>query len=127
MNAISHGLTTQPVYDEKIRERIDQLTNIFAQGSEDHPEIIRLASEAAEAQVMLERIRDLKIQAWSNATRDPGITKRGKLHDLIESEVAIVGLVIKQLSRYIRYERQAANRRDRALRDLEEQRPAKYG
>ena len=43
----------------------------------------------------------------------------GTFHDIGDE------LATKELSRYIRYERQAANRRDRALRDLEEQRPIK--
>jgi len=40
----------------------------------------------------------------------------------VEREVAVVDLATKELVRFIRYERQAANRRDRALRALEERR-----
>ncbi len=68
-----------------------------------------LAQEAAESQTMLERIRTLRTQAWDNAARHSSINKR-------------VDLATKELNKLVRYERQAANRRDKALRALEQMR-----
>ena len=107
LNAVSHGLSAQHLVDDAARNSIANLTKLLVQGSEDDPVMNRLAGEAAEAQVMLERLRLLRIRAWEN-------------------DFVVVDLATKELSRYIRYERQAANRRDRALRDIEGRRKQNY-
>lgn len=160
LNAVSHGLSGQPFVDDAARNSIANLTKLLVQGSEDDPVLNRLAGEAAEAQVMLERLRLLRIRAWENATNAPSIANHEKnpkiglgmdqvseeISDLstrdmrvvmsnlealpflsrLENDIAVVDLATKELSRYIRYERQAANRRDHALREIEGRRKQNY-
>ena len=160
LNAVSHGLSAQHLVDDAARNSIANLTKLLVQGSEDDPVMNRLAGEAAEAQVMLERLRILRIRAWENAANTPSIVDHEKnpktglginqvsegISDLstrdmqvvmsniealpflprLENDFMVVDLATKELSRYIRYERQAANRRDRALRDIEGRRKQNY-
>ncbi len=157
LNAVAHGLSATPTFDVQAQKRIEYLTKMFMQKNEGDPLAMELAAEAAEAQVMLERVRELKNQVWENTARNPVITDHGTLYDLndplvfsvfsvrnyaavhyvknylphmmaepyvseAERDAAIVELATKTLKKYIRYERKAANRRDRALRDLEKRR-----
>jgi hypothetical protein len=114
-----------------------------------------LAHDAAKAQVQLERIQNLKNQAWGPNQSDILINDRGLLWDATnpdspirtetlgpypveglkqvmphlfqkpfeseaEQDLAFELATVKRLHALVRYERQFANRRDRALRALTE-------
>ena len=81
-NAVAHGLSATPTFDVQTQKRIEFLTKMFVQKSEGDPLAMELAAEAAEAQVMLERVRILKNQAWEKTARNPVITDHGTLYDL---------------------------------------------
>ncbi len=57
LNAVRHGLSAMPAFDASTQNKIDDLATLFAQGDTGNPAIMDVAREAAEAQVMLERIR----------------------------------------------------------------------
>ena len=155
LNAVTHGLSSRPVWDAKSQEAVDTLARAFAGGDGDHASVLDLAHQAAEAQIQLVRVKEARSRVWEEAGRDSAITDRGKLFVLTnpgpawpypkqlaslvrsiektwpnhfkppfetdrERDVAIVELAAKGLIRLIRYERRAANRRDRALRQLEQ-------
>ncbi len=110
--------------------------------------------QAAEAQILVTRVKEARSRAWEEAGRDATITDRGVLLGLkdpgnarsfrektsmptnglkqvlqnlfkaffetdLERDMAVVELASKRLSGLVRYERRAANMRDRALRELE--------
>ena len=155
LNAVSHGLSGKPTFDEVTQNKIDNLASSFAQGCKDNPALMDAAREAAEGQFVLERIRDLRTQVWKTAARDHSITDRGELYALndpgnaryyyervgievsalkkalphqfakpfhsdTDRDAAVIDLATKELAKLVRYERQAANRRDKALRTLEQ-------
>jgi len=155
LNAVSHGLSAKSAFDAVTQNKMDDLTISFTQGNNENLAIMDAAREAAEGQIMLERIRGLRAQVWEKASRDSSITERGKLYGLndpgiapffyerfsahvgefmrlfpnetaepfhsdTDRDAAIVDLATKELAKLVRYERQAANRRDRALRTLEQ-------
>ena len=97
LNALRHGLSAQTILDAETRARIDALAKEFLGAAEGDVALIDLARDAAEAEVQLQRIRSLKQLLWIDI-------------DLHET--------IKESSKLVRYERQFANRRDRALRAL---------
>ncbi len=154
LNAIRHGLSARPLADEATQDRIANLAKLFALGLEDDKATSAFAEEAAEAQVILERVRHLRSLVWEEAVRNSAKNDRGAYpgryalleeqkpkeeFDIefqgsrktspysivpsfapdVERDVAISEQATEELSKYIRYERQAANRRDRALRCLE--------
>jgi len=155
LNAVSHGLSVQPNYDASTHDKIDNLADEFAAGDTDNTQIMSLAREAAEAQVMIERVKEARQKAWKEANCDKSIIDRGVLFALndpiaareyyggsgmpvsdlksimpymfeapfntdIEREIAVITLASKKLAKFTRYERRAANRRDKALRKLTE-------
>lgn len=157
LNALRHGLSVQPTFDAATQEKIDELTGAFTGSGKGDPRIMDLAREAAEAQVMVTRVKEARHLAWEEAKRNSSITDRGLLIGLndpgaaryglektgmpvsglklampdlfkvpfetdIERDMAILKLASKKLSSLIRYERRAANRRDKALRELEQAR-----
>ena len=155
LNAVSHGLSGQPVYDAPTQETIEGLAHSFAAGEFSDDLVMACAREAAEAQVLVTRIKQARRMAWESAAEDMPITDRGNLvhintpdmaraydkgsdiaiDDLkrlmpylfaqpfendIERDAAIVELASKRLFSLIRYERSAANCRDKALRKMEQ-------
>ena len=157
LNALRHGLSVQPTFDAATQEKIDELAGAFTVGGKCNSLIKALAREAAEAQVMVMRVKEARHLAWEDAKRDRSITNRGELIGLndpvtarylleqrgipasglkkglphlfeapfetdIERDMAVLKLASKKLSGLIRYERRAANRRDKALRELEQAR-----
>ena len=155
LNAVSHGLSAKSAFDAETQNKIDELAASFAQGKKENQVLMDAAREAAESQVIMERIRDLRARVWETAARDRSITSRGKLYALndpgnaryyyerfgievstlkkalphqfaepfhsdTDRDAAVVDLATKDLAKLVRYERQAANRRDRALRTLEQ-------
>jgi hypothetical protein len=153
LNAVTHGLSAKPILDTKSQKKIDNLVIEFAGGDTNNPEVMTLAHEAAEAQIMIERVKDARNRAWHDASRDQSISNRGELSALndratarqflkdsglpvsglkrimpdsfkppfetdIEREAAILNLAAGKLSKLIRFERRAANQRDKALRQL---------
>ena len=154
LNAIKHGLSAQMSYDSSTQKRINQLVKVFTEGGKYNSGIIALAYEAAEAQVMLMRVKEVRRLAWKEARHDSSITDRGEICFLnephletylqkktgmtvkqlkkltpgllgppietdVERETAIFQLASKKLTELIRYERHAANRRDKAFRNLQ--------
>lgn len=167
LNAVTHGLSAQPSYDPAARQRIDDLALAFAGSARDDGHILALARAAAEAQIMVLRVKEAKRHAWHAARRDRSITERGDqvdARDLVkyavilrqtkdrlyavladygmfvygliernrpwalelpfaddaEREAAIAALATQRLAKLVRYERRAVNRRDKALRALEQ-------
>ncbi len=153
LNAISHGLSGQPIFDTLTQEKIDNLAGEFAAGDVGNTRIMALAREAAEAQVMIGRVKEARRRAWEDAACDGSIKERGGLSALnnsdaakefysdsgmpidelksimpymfvasfetdAERDAAILALASKKLFKLIRYERYAANRRDKAIRKL---------
>ncbi len=154
LNAVTHGLSGRPVWDANSRQAIETLAREFAGEGAGHASVLEFARQAAEAQILLARVKEARSQVWDEAERDDAITDRGKLfvltnpgpawrhpkelaslvhslgkkwphhfkapfETLNERDVAVVELAAKKLSSLIRYERRAANMRDRALRALE--------
>jgi hypothetical protein len=150
LNAISHGLSAKPIFDPETHKKIESLATEFADGDRENSKVMTLAREAAEAQIMVERVKNARRQVWHDATRERSITKTAEssaLYDgdllwqflnasenplkgevphsfklpfesFIEHEAAILNLVSDQLSKLVRFERSAANQRDRAIRQL---------
>jgi len=73
VNAISHGLSAQPVFDKETQEKIENLATSFTNGETNNPQVVTLAREAAEAQVMVERVKDARRLVWAEACRDRSI------------------------------------------------------
>lgn len=154
LNAVTHGLSGRPALDAKSREAVETLARAFAGEDADHPRVLELACQAAEAQILFVRVKEARSRVWEEAGRNATITDRGKLFGLndpgnarsfrektgmpvgdikkllpnhfkspfetdLERDMAVVELASKRLSRLVRYERRAANMRDRALRELE--------
>ena len=154
LNAVTHGLSGRPALDAKSREAVETLARAFAGEDADHPRVLELACQAAEAQIHLARVKKVRSRVWEEAGRDATISDRGKLFCLtnpspawpypkqlaslvcsiekrwpnhfkapfetdLERHMAVIELASKRLSRLVRYERSAANGRDRALRELE--------
>ncbi len=107
LNAIRHGLSAGTAIDAAAKSRIDDLASLLAQNDTGNPVTMDLAQEAAEAQIKIERIRTLRAQIWDNTDHHSSINKR-------------VDKATKELTKLVRYERQAANQRDKAMRELEE-------
>jgi hypothetical protein len=114
------------------------------------PTLWTLAQEAAEAQIIVERVKGARRRVWHDPNRERSITMCGESSALndndlvweilntsenplngdsphsfkllfescIEKEAAILKLVSDELSKLVRFERRAANQRDRALRLL---------
>ena len=154
LNAVTHGLSSRPVLDAKDQEAVETLARAFAEEGAGHPPVLGLAYQAAEAQILVTRVKEARSRAWEEAGRDATITDRGVLFGLndpgnarsfrektskpksglkqilqnlfkapfesdLERDMAVVELASKRLSGLVRYERRAANMRDRALRELE--------
>ena len=99
LNALRHGLSAQTIYDTQSSAQIDDLAKEFLGAAEVDLAAMDMARDAAQAQIQLQRIRVLVQQLWIDT-------------DIHET--------IKESSKLVRYERQFANRRDRALRALTE-------
>lgn len=158
MNAVRHGLSSHPVYDLGIEMLVDTLAREFLDAAARDITAMALAREAAEAQIQMRRIQNLKRQAWKPRTSDTEIQDRGQLRPLLKTiskkefkaetglplslirqlmphvfeepfvseadkNLALELAAAKRLQSLVRYERQFANRRDRALRALTEHVP----
>ena len=154
LNALKHGFSGQLNFDPETEEQINTLAQAFAGTQADDPRIIAAARNAAEAQVMVQRIKITRQQVWHEARHSDHIVRRGEMirmldpdyaKDFLERfgspvtefvkvmphlfeepfeddaarEAAIADLAIRKLSTFVRYERHAVNRRDKALRELE--------
>ncbi len=153
LNAITHGLSAQLTYDPETSARISEITDLILEGSPRTETTTSIARQAAEAQVMLERVREAKHLIWHEVASHTHIVKRGKYHDLndpnemnkledniregilglmsiaphlfsepflddAEREAEIICMAVSKLLKLIRFERRAANQRDKALRAL---------
>ncbi len=155
LNAVRHGLSSQIVSDPETEALVDRLAREFLDAAKRDVSAMGLARAAAEAQIQMFRIQNIKRQAWGPSSSDYEINQRGNLRPLLESEnrkyfKARMGLPVgelravmpyafeepfgsdekkklafelaatKRLQALVRYERQFSNRRDRALRALNE-------
>ena len=155
LNAVRHGLSSKSAYDPETEALVNKLAREFLDAAKRDIVATDLAREAAEAQVQLQRIQNLKRQSWGPCASGAKIKERGEfwlLPHLIpegnikaetvelikiiklliphtleepfgseeEMDLAFKLAAVKRLQSLIRYERQFANRRDRALRALTE-------
>ncbi len=111
LNALKHGFSGRLGCDAETREKVDALAKAFTGGEKDAPQAIALARKAAEFQVMALRLKEARRRAWADA-RIAAPTPDG-------DAAADIELVSGRLAKLVRYERHAANMRDKALRDLE--------
>ena len=79
LNAVSHGLSGRPIYDELSQQRIEALALTFAGDASGESTVNELARKAAEAQVMVDRVRQARCHAWESAAKDDTIRTRDSL------------------------------------------------
>ena len=82
LNAIKHGLSAQLIYDPETSARISAVASEFLEGLPQTELTTLLARQAAEAQIMFERVQEAKRQVWHEVASHPHIVKRGQFHDL---------------------------------------------
>ena len=68
LNAATHGLSGKFHLDEKTETHRSQLARLFAGSHAASPEIMMQAEEAAEAQILVMRVREARQRAWETAT-----------------------------------------------------------
>lgn len=128
-NAYTHGLSL-PVRNTGSQKQIEELLHLFA-GDASDARFLALAQTAADAQADLERVREAKtgileramMQAhWGNRAKHESLDSSGRLlTDKGERERLFVNAVrniLQDLIKINRYEKRAANRRDRAVDEL---------
>ena len=101
-NALKHGLAAKTLRDRSSRQKIDVLTQIFA-GQTDP-----IAARAlAEAQVELQCVERYRAELLSKipAPDDAGLGEQG----------AEITMVIRNLEKLLRYERNATSKRNKAI------------
>ena len=110
-NAERHGLAARIVFDADRAVRIETLAREIAAVS-DYTSVDS-ARVIARAELDLQQIRHIKVGLISAAALPATASKRRTCH-----RTAAIARVLPELLKIERYERQAASRRDRAVRDL---------
>ena len=82
LNAVTHGLSGRPLLDTKSQEAIQTLACAVAGEGADHPRVLELACQAAEAQIQFDRVKEARSRVWEEAGRDGAITDQGLLFGL---------------------------------------------
>ena len=111
-NAERHGLAARIVFDADRAVRIETLAREIAGAVSDYTSIAS-ARVIARAEFDLQQIRHIKVGLVSAAASPATTSKRRTSH-----RTAAIARVLPELLKIERYERQAASRRDRAVRDL---------
>jgi hypothetical protein len=111
-NAERHGLAARMVFDADQAVRIETLAREIAGAASDYASVDS-ACVIARAEFDLRQIRHIKVGLVSAAASPASTSERRTSH-----RTAAIARALPELLKIERYERQAASRRDRAVRDL---------
>jgi hypothetical protein len=115
-NAGRHGLAAEIVLDADRLTRVEALARELAGRTSDFT-TLELARTIARAELDLEQIRRLKTALVNTAASSKAIAKKlGEVRP--DPLTGAIAKVSSELAKINRYERRAASRRDRAVRDL---------
>ena len=79
LNAATHGLSGKFNLDEKTKKQHRELAKLFAGSHTTNSEIMMLAEAAAEAHIMVLRVKEARRRAWESSSESSAITGRGSL------------------------------------------------
>lgn len=115
-NALKHGLSTPATNEPEYADELERLTQQLTAGESDL-ERLALARSAAEAELLLKRVRLTRsvLLKWAigKLNRDTAMALKP-----VRNKAASVVKGLGAISRLERYERRAFSRRKRLFRDL---------
>jgi hypothetical protein len=114
-NAMKHGLAAITLAQPKRSDEIERLTTALAEGSSD-PERLALARAAAEAELELRMLHELRTLALRLATK--AVNESGMLYSGVNEHLPTVLKAVRQHARLERYVRRAFSKRNGLFRRL---------